>query len=148
VKIIPIFLSILTAIAFNTPEEAAPFELSTFQWKNRLLFLFAPDENNLALKKIKRQLTFETEGIIDRDLVVFEVLEVGKSRMNNSKMDQKTSESIRNLFETPPGKFTLILVGKDGGVKFRSNEQVSLEEIFELIDSMPMRKNEMRRKTE
>ncbi|MFO7687606.1 MAG: DUF4174 domain-containing protein [Desulfobacterales bacterium] len=37
-------------------------------------------------------------------------------------------------------------MGKDGGIKLKRNDQVRLEEIFQLIDSMPMRQDEMRQK--
>ena len=40
----------------------------------------------------------------------------------------------------------LILLGKDGGIKLKRNDRVKFEEIFSLIDSMPMRKDEMRQK--
>ena len=40
----------------------------------------------------------------------------------------------------------ILLVGKDGGVKLRSEEPVSIQRIFDLIDSMPMRRREMREK--
>jgi hypothetical protein len=36
-----------------------------------------------------------------------------------------------------------LLIGKDGGVKLRSSEPVSVKDIFGLIDSMPMRRQEM-----
>ena len=41
--------------------------------------------------------------------------------------------------------FELLLVGKDGGVKLRREKPVAASEITALIDTMPMRQNEMRR---
>ena len=41
--------------------------------------------------------------------------------------------------------FTLLLVGKDGGVKLRRHAVTSPAEIAALIDTMPMRQEEMRR---
>ncbi len=41
--------------------------------------------------------------------------------------------------------FEVLLVGKDGGVKLRRDEPVTASEIVALIDSMPMRQEEMRR---
>ncbi len=41
--------------------------------------------------------------------------------------------------------FEGLLVGKDGGVKLRREKPVAASEIAALIDTMPMRKNEMRR---
>jgi len=40
--------------------------------------------------------------------------------------------------------FASILVGKDGGVKLRSNAPVSAERLSNVIDAMPMRRREMR----
>ncbi|MGI4806175.1 MAG: DUF4174 domain-containing protein [Janthinobacterium lividum] len=36
------------------------------------------------------------------------------------------------------------MIGKDGGEKLRSNQAVSLEKLYNTIDDMPMRKNEMK----
>jgi hypothetical protein len=38
-------------------------------------------------------------------------------------------------------------VGKDGSVKLNRQEQTRLEDIFALIDAMPMRREEMRQKS-
>jgi hypothetical protein len=37
-------------------------------------------------------------------------------------------------------------VGRDGGEKLRSAEPVAPEELFDLVDAMPMRRREMRGK--
>jgi hypothetical protein len=42
----------------------------------------------------------------------------------------------------------VILIGKDGGEKLSREEGTTLGEIFGLIDTMPMRRREMRRKTD
>ena len=44
---------------------------------------------------------------------------------------------------TPGAPFWIVLIGKDGGVKLRSDD-AGLDQIFDLIDSMPMRQAEMR----
>ncbi len=41
--------------------------------------------------------------------------------------------------------FEVLLVGKDGEVKLRREKLVAASEIITLIDTMPMRQNEMRR---
>ncbi|KJZ22232.1 hypothetical protein TW83_18750 [Paracoccus sp. S4493] len=40
--------------------------------------------------------------------------------------------------------FQVLLIGKDGGIKMRSARPVAAEDILSLIDSMPMRQQEMR----
>ena len=80
--------------------------------------------------------------------MVFEVLERDSSRRNIAPIDRQTADYIRNRFSVPPNTFRLILVGKDGGIKLKRHDQASLEEVFELIDSMPMRQREMRQKNQ
>lgn len=43
-------------------------------------------------------------------------------------------------------KFQVLLVGKDAGVKLRRDKPVAASEIIALIDTMPMRQEEMRRR--
>ncbi len=45
----------------------------------------------------------------------------------------------------PTTIFEVLLVGKDGGVKLRREQPVAASEIVALIDTMPMRRQEMRR---
>jgi hypothetical protein len=40
--------------------------------------------------------------------------------------------------------FTFLLIGRDSGEKLRSNEVVSPEKLFGLIDAMPMRRSEVK----
>lgn len=84
----------------------------------------------------------------DRDLVVFEILESGPSTMNTTQMDPQTAASLRKHFDLTQKTFALILLGKDGGIKLKRNDRVKLDDIFTLIDSMPMRKDEMRQKSQ
>jgi hypothetical protein len=42
--------------------------------------------------------------------------------------------------------FTIILVGRDGQEKYRSSQLTTITHFFALIDAMPMRRAEMRKK--
>ena len=86
--------------------------------------------------------------MLDRDMVVFKIFETGPSFKDTTRIDPPTAEAIRKRFDVPSGRFTVILVGKDGGVKYKRNADIKLKDIFALIDSMPMRQEEMRRKAE
>ncbi len=46
---------------------------------------------------------------------------------------------------TAEAAFEVLLVGKDGGVKLRRDKPLAASEITALIDTMPMRRNEMKR---
>jgi Domain of unknown function (DUF4174) len=54
------------------------------------------------------------------------------------------STSARRRFRIGQDDFTVILLGKDGGEKLRSDTPVTMETLTRLIDSMPMRQKEVR----
>ena len=121
-------------------------DFEQFKWKNRLLLVFAPDSNHPLFESLRRDISTRTHEVDDRDLVVFEILGVGTSKRDGTQLDPHTAASLRERFNVSTKAFSLILVGKDGGVKLRRNDPVNLEEIFRLIDSMPMRQDEMLQK--
>ena len=84
--------------------------------------------------------------VADRDLIVFEVLESGQSRMNMENLEPQSTDFLRKRFDVNQGQFNVILVGKDGGVKLNRQDKIDLQNIFALIDAMPMRQEEMRQK--
>ena len=59
----------------------------------------------------------------------------------NNQEIEKFENSFENL-SLSTSEFRLILIGKDGRIKLNS-KKISLEEIFALIDTMPMRQEEM-----
>ena len=123
-------------------------DLTQFQWKNRLLFIFAEDANDPFFKDLQSQIMGQKGEVNDRDLIVFELPAKGPARMGKTPMDQQQADSIRTHFAIPSNTFSLILVGKDGGIKLKSKDRVDLSDVFGLIDSMPMRQREMQRKNQ
>lgn len=148
-KYICIFLvSLLVFIMANKVEGKNPFDLRKYQWKNRLLLLFAPSPDEADYAKLKQDLSSQAEEVRDRDLLVFHILESGETKLGNSQLSESSGDYLRERFSIKPGAFTLLLIGKDGGVKLRREGQVELSEIFALMDTMPMRQREMREKSE
>ena len=122
-------------------------DLNQFQWKNRLLLIFAPDDGHSLLRNLESGIAAHPDEVSDRDLIVFKIIENGQSFMAKTPLNPHTAANLRNKFAAPLEQFTCVLVGKDGGVKLRQNDQIRLQDIFELIDAMPMRQEEMRQKT-
>jgi hypothetical protein len=145
-----IFLSCLIAALIPGVVHAGnPLEmvdLDQYRWKNRLLFLFSPSPEDEAYQSLDQELRRNPDGVRDRDLLVFRLLEQGPSFRDSQEISPQGGGNLRRRFGVSRGKFTVVLVGKDGGVKLRQSEPVTLAEIFALIDSMPMRQREMREK--
>ena len=93
------------------------------------------------------QINFESKEFIDRDLVII-LLEEDNSRisydgLNTIKtIDYDSTLSIRNKYDFK--NFKLLLIGKDGGEKYNSNDPININVIYELIDGMQMRKQEIK----
>ena len=110
-------------------------DLDSLKWNSRVLLLFASGENDLQLQDQERRLEAEQKGLDKRDLKVFALTGTsGESR------------ALSDRFHVADSRFVLLLIGKDGGEKLRKDHVVAPEEIFQVIDKMPMRRDEMRRK--
>ncbi len=107
--------------------------LAAYRWKFRVLLVFAPRADATALAEQRRFIENKKTGFQDRDLVVLELTNGAKA------------EALRQQFSVKPEVFAVILIGKDGGEKLRQTKPVAPGELFDLIDSMPMRQREMRR---
>jgi hypothetical protein len=119
------------------------FDLDALRWKHRILLLFGPSESDPSFRLQKQDLASRAQEVIERDLVILEILERGESRASDRIISEKAAEGIRSEFGVRSGRFQVLLIGKDGGVKLRSERPVPVQDIFGLIDSMPMRRQEM-----
>ncbi|MHC5826161.1 MAG: DUF4174 domain-containing protein, partial [Nostoc sp.] len=65
---------------------------------------------------------------------------------NGQPIDESSAAKLRNRFRVNKENFRVILVGKDGGVKRSDTTPVKATAIFEQIDAMPMRQQEMQQR--
>jgi len=141
-----IFLLLLAVVSMAHAGEKGSFadlDLNALRWKNRVLVLFSPSESDASFQSQKQGLASREEEVADRDLLILEIIEQGKSRAGNQLLSIKSVQDIRKRLGVQTGPFQVLLIGKDGGVKLRSREPVSIKDLFGLIDSMPMRRQEM-----
>ncbi len=119
-------------------------DLSDYQWKNRLILIFSPNQQNFDYQEQAQALNRQTQGIKERDLIVFHFFSEQKGFYENQIIEAPTAARIREKYEIPADEFRILLIGKDGGVKLRERAFTSTDHIFGLIDRMPMRQREMR----
>jgi hypothetical protein len=127
-------------------DSVADLDLDSLRWKKRVLVLISPSESDVSFRLQKQGVASTAEGVLERDLMVLEIIEQGQSRAGNQLLSGKSVQDIRKRIGARTGLFQVLLIGKDGGVKLRSSEPVSMKDIFGLIDSMPMRRQEMESK--
>ncbi|MBE9107724.1 DUF4174 domain-containing protein [Nostoc cf. edaphicum LEGE 07299] len=119
------------------------FNLNSQKWQNRVLLLFAPSVNNHSYQQQMQLFNQQQNDFKDRDLVLIQVLATDKSYANGQLIDESYAANLRNRFGVDKENFRIILIGKDGGVKRQETTPVQATAIFEQIDAMPMRQQEM-----
>jgi hypothetical protein len=118
---------VLVALAFVTPAELPEDGLASFRWDARPVLVFAEAD----------------DPRLERQLMLFEANAADMAeRRNLVIVDTGAGRTLRARFQ--PEGFTVILVGLDGGEKFRSGSVVDPNQLDKLIDRMPMRRREMR----
>lgn len=118
-------------------------ELEEYQWENRLLLIFAPSTDMADYQQQLQELEGDEAGLEDRDLKVFHLLREDAAFVDDEKIAQSQVKEMVGRFKVNPRAFTVILIGKDGTEKLRQNVPLSTEELFSVIDAMPMRQREM-----
>lgn len=104
--------------------------LASYRWENRPVILLAPSPHDPSYRQAISALEAVSSDLRERDIVVL------------SDVSPDDPSALRDRL-APPG-FMMLLIGKDGGIKLRSDSVISLETLKETIDAMPMRKREMR----
>ena len=124
------FLSLVAlAVAVSTMNAE---NLEELRWKGRVLLIYAPEGSDKQLARQEELLRSHDAELRERDVTQT----VLQARGENPEIFERLKLSGAG--------FTLLLIGKDGGEKLRSHNVVAPETLCRLIDSMPMRQEEMR----
>ena len=152
---IPLLLTLVVFMSSNqgcshpeTPadDDAAPAVVSgawfdSVRWENRLLVFSGEDENAVRQKVLALD---SRTGHLERNLLVIHLEDDTATLVVGETAALPESELFRKRFAMPDDAFEVVLVGKDGGVKERRRTVFETEELFGIIDAMPMRMREMR----
>ena len=103
---------------------------STFEEKRQLLIFGEGTHPKMVQQQVKI-LEKESEGLKERDLVITKV---------------KAENALAQKYDVAPSAFAVILIGKDGTEKYRTDQLLTTTKLFALVDAMPMRRSEIERK--
>lgn len=137
------FLTLLIALLFplNAMSEELPTldNLEPLKWQNRIILVFSEqsEAHKSTLEEAKPQ-------IDDRDIVWFIINGNEITTNYQGKVLDEFAANVSRQYSALG--VPVILIGKDGGVK-ETGDLLSLETLFDEIDSMPMRLREMREKS-
>ncbi len=121
-------------------------DLTAFEWENRVILVFGSTTPRHEPRQLSEQVAyFRPTELAARDLVVLAIGDgvvsgVFPAGLETTKLDAK---ALRTAYGVNPDAFALVLIGKDGDVKHKSNAPVAADAVYEIIDAMPMRQREM-----
>lgn len=121
-------------------------KLSSHRWNDRLVIIMANDQSNPTLKDQILELEKSETGLEERRITVYRVL---PDKYQIGLEDGKPCETSGNIYEIMKetnADFEIVLIGLDGGIKLRRSELLKADELFGIIDQMPMRQAEMNKK--
>ncbi|AOX15964.1 DUF4174 domain-containing protein [Kozakia baliensis] len=128
-------------IVFGAFWGCASESLRAYQWHNRIVLVFADSEHDPQLRQQKDNMEEDPSGLRERDLTVIAIIGQAKPRFWRGEIRHLDNRTLRNEYGVALGTgFALRLIGKDGGTKWRSSKPVPLENIYGVIDAMPMRR--------
>ena len=96
---------------------------------NRKLLVFSSTHNAALYRQQMDELNRHNDELRERDVVIVEA-----------------DDLLRNTFHVSAGEFAIVLIGKDGGEKLRRHTLTKVSELSVMIDAMPMRQAEMRKR--
>lgn len=122
--------------------QAADNPLEAERWKTRPLILVAPTANDPQVAKLREDLAqpANREAFVEREMVLYTVVGDAGSRNDEPLRPEQTRALLKALDARAGQPATLYLVGKDGGIKVREQQDWSLKKLFGTIDRMPMRR--------
>lgn len=116
--------------------------MEDYRWRFRPVLMSAPSDRDGLLLQQREAFSTALDGLRERDIVLIEI--VGEDVATVIGPDcPAAAGDLRERYDIAADRFSVVLLGKDGGIKLLSDEPVSPERLFRLIDAMPMRQREM-----
>ena len=122
---------------------AATSPLDSYRWQSRLVVM-AAGASDPQVAAQRAQWSSDRAGWRDRDLRLVEV--TGDEVRIDEEPTGLAGDGVRAGLGLPVDRFEAVLVGFDGGVKARRSTAFENATLYATIDSMPMRRQELRRR--
>ena len=116
------------------------------KWQKRIICIVADNATDSLYKYQIAELTEDVKGLEERKLMIYDIHK-DKYRIlfpKESASQWAYSNDIYQKYTESEASFNLLLIGLDGGIKLRQQDFLTTKELFRIIDSMPMRRAEIR----
>ena len=135
--------SIAVLFLAGGPAQSAD-SVQKLQGKKRPILLFAKSRSDAGLDRQVDLFREYRPDLRERDIIVLSTTarEETRSAIGYTPINRGTARDLLKRYSPSSSGLTVVLIGKDGSEKGRWQRVVEPQEIFELIDSMPLRQKE------
>ena len=116
-------------------------DFSKHRWSNRLLVILTNDANSPLVNKQLKELENNRQAVEERRLLTYFVTPERYKLLSEDEQWQTESSFAEYTLSKP---FEVLLIGLDGDIKQRESGVFEASKLISIIDSMPMRRAEMR----
>ncbi len=117
--------------------------LKSHQWNDRIVLIVAGANMEQAEKQRQKFIDASSKSE-DRKIVVYFIKGDEVVYENFGRESEPVAATAKQFNAEYGSEFKVFLIGLDGGIKMTFAEQIDPQVIFNEIDTMPMRKSEMR----
>jgi Domain of unknown function (DUF4174) len=135
----------LICMLFMVNITAQNSELKNYVWRKRVLLVFAPNAQNERFKLQVAALKAGKAGFEERDVVVLNIFNQSGVDEKNKPINAEKVMALRKKYVVSDNEFKVILIGKDGGSKKANARPFENQQLLNIIDAMPMRKDEVKK---
>nr|WKN35556.1 DUF4174 domain-containing protein [Tunicatimonas sp. TK19036] len=114
------------------------------RWKNRVLLIYADSDLSTEYQQQLQEIEGHRKGINERDIIVYSIFHQQIVASEGKIEDKRAAQALRQKYSISNSQLTIVLIGKDGGEKLTQKGLLGAEQLFGVIDQMPMRKEEMK----
>lgn len=141
-----IIIALLTGMVSGMTGQVVAGELllDSYLWEHRVVLICAVSPHDKRTAVLDGALEVRRSEVRDRDLVIVRAYEDGTGFNDSSPLAPDAVRQLREEFSISTGDCVTVLIGKDGTEKLRTTCTVELEDIFAVVDAMPMRQREIR----
>ena len=120
--------------------------LESHKWESRLLLVLTDDTNNTIYKRQIATLKRHKKELEERKLIVYQIKKDSFRKGLRENSEWKNSSQLYSTYKKSNNDFEILLIGLDGGFKIRQTDLITCEDLFSIIDVMPMRRSEINNK--
>ncbi|AZL15482.1 DUF4174 domain-containing protein [Rickettsiales endosymbiont of Stachyamoeba lipophora] len=108
--------------------------LEKYLWQKNLVLIFAPVENDEQFVKQQKIINHILPEIRNAELVQWKLVHNDRIVINKETKPHLFTKPFYKYFKVNPDEFAIIIIGKDGVEKLKSNKLISYESLVGHLD--------------